>query len=243
MMKKDKLFVIGDVHGQITMLRRLLEHWNPGKEKLLFVGDLVDRGEDSKATLELIYRLKNEENAIVLKGNHDEMLENFLMHPAPNMRQYYMNGGESTVNALLGRKTKASEWLKNTNEIKECYPWLLPMLKSLPLYYEWGDYLFTHAGVDLDKKNWRNTTPHDFVWIREGFYDRPNHTGKKIIFGHTVTATLHKSSSNYGIWESGDGLIGIDGGAVYGGLLHGVVLEKDKKVTHYSIVNEGHCYK
>ena len=88
MMKKDKLFVIGDVHGQITMLRRLLEHWNPGKEKLLFVGDLVDRGEDSKATLELIYRLKNEENAIVLKGNHDEMLENFLMHPAPNMRQY-----------------------------------------------------------------------------------------------------------------------------------------------------------
>lgn len=243
MIKKDKLFVIGDVHGQITMLNHLLEHWNPNEEQLLFVGDLVDRGENSKTTLELVYRLMKEEHAIVLKGNHDEMLEHFLEEPAVNIHLYYMNGGESTVNSLLGRKTRANEFLDNTKEIKERYPWLLPMLKSLPLYYEWGNYLFAHAGVDLTKKAWQDTSPHDFVWIREGFYDQPNHTGKKIIFGHTVTSTLHSNTSNYGIWESGDGLIGIDGGAVYGGLLHGVVLEKDKKVTHYSIVNEDHRYK
>ena len=65
MIKKDKLFVIGDVHGQITMLNHLLEHWNPNEEQLLFVGDLVDRGENSKTTLELVYRLMKEEHAIV----------------------------------------------------------------------------------------------------------------------------------------------------------------------------------
>ena len=242
MKKKEKLFVIGDVHGQITMLNRLLEHWNSKEEQLLFVGDLVDRGEDSKATLELTHRLMEEENAIVLKGNHDEMLERFLEEPAVNIRLYYTNGGESTVNALLGRKTKSSEFVKNTEEIKERYPWLLTMLKSLPLYYEWGNYIFAHAGVNLKKEHWKDSSAQDFVWIREGFYDQPNHTGKKIIFGHTVTATLHSTVSNYGIWESGDGLIGIDGGAVYGGLLHGIVLEKDKKVAHYSIVNEGYRF-
>lgn len=236
---KEKMFVIGDVHGQITMLNQLLEQWNPKEEQLLFVGDLIDRGEDSKATLELAHQLIETEDAIVLKGNHDEMFEHFLKDPAANLHLYYMNGGESTVNALLGRETKARAYKKNVQEIKERYPWLLSLLESLPLYYEWGDYLFVHAGVDLQQKDWRDSSAHDFVWIREGFYDQPNHTGKKIIFGHTVTATLHPIPTNYGIWESGDGLIGIDGGAVYGGLLHGLVLEKDKKVAHYSIVNDG----
>ncbi len=36
-----------------------------------------------------------------------------------------------------------------------------------PLYYEWGKYLFVHAGVDLSKKDWRKTADHDFIWIRE----------------------------------------------------------------------------
>jgi serine/threonine protein phosphatase 1 len=125
--------------------------------------------------------------------------------------------------------------------IKEIYPWLLPFLKSLPLYVEWGDYLFVHAGVDLRKDNWKKTADQDFVWIREGFYNKPNTTGKKIIFGHTVTATLHKNSmgNNFDIWESGDGLIGLDGGAVYGGSLHAVVLEKNRNIAHYSVKNKG----
>ncbi len=242
MTNKERMFVIGDVHGQITMLEKLLDHWNPRAEQLLFVGDLIDRGENSKATLELAHRLIEEENAIVLKGNHDEMFENFLEDPAANLRLYYMNGGEMTVNSLLGRETKARDFRKNAEDIKTLYPWILPMLKSFPLYYEWGDYLFVHAGVNLKKENWRDSSDQDFVWIREGFYDQPNHTGKTIIFGHTVTATLNPTMSNYGIWESGDGLMGIDGGAVYGGLLHGLVLEKDKKVEHYSIVNDGYRF-
>src|SRR5699024_11745762 len=68
----------------------------------------------------------------------------------------------------------------------------LPFLKSLPLYHEWGNYLFVHAGVNMQKENWRDSSSRDFVWIREGFYDQPNHTDKTIIFGYTVTATLNK---------------------------------------------------
>ena len=47
-MKKEKVFVVGDVHGQITMLDELLQYWNREEEQLIFLGDLADRGENSK---------------------------------------------------------------------------------------------------------------------------------------------------------------------------------------------------
>lgn len=238
-MNKEKVFVVGDVHGQITMLDKLLQYWNPEEEQLIFLGDLADRGENSKATLERARELMEKYDAIVVKGNHDEMLENFLEQPAQHLAQYYMNGGESTVNSLLKRTTKKGEFLKNVSEIKENYPWLLPMLKALPLYYEWEDYLFVHAGVEMSLENWRDSSSRDFVWIREGFYDQPNTTNKKVFFGHTVTATLHTDRSKWAIWQSGDGLYGMDGGAVYGGKLHGVVLSKTEMLHHYFVENTG----
>jgi serine/threonine protein phosphatase 1 len=241
-MEKSKMFVIGDVHGQMSMLEEMLEHWQPAEEQLLFVGDLADRGENSKAVFERVHELMETEGAIVVKGNHDEMLEMFLENPSENLGLYYMNGGQSTVNSLLGKNTARGNYLDNVQEIKETYPWLLPMLKSLPLYYEWGDYLFVHAGVNLQLDNWRDSSDHDFVWIREGFYDQPNHTNKKIIFGHSVTSTLHGNMSNFDIWTSGDGLIGIDGGAVYGGHLHGLVLSEDETLAHYVVENDGYQF-
>ena len=235
LMEKEKVFVVGDVHGQITMMEKILTYWNPNEEQLIFLGDLADRGENSKATLELAYDLMNTHDAIIIKGNHDEMLENFLEYPEIALTQYYMNGGEKTVDALLNRETKGEDLLDMVAEIKEKYPWLLPVLKSLPLYYEWGDYLFVHAGVDMQQEHWQDSSKRYFVWIREGFYDQANTTNKKIFFGHTVTSTLHSDGSGWEIWQSGDGLYGIDGGAVYGGKLHGVVLSKTDIIQHYSV--------
>lgn len=238
-MNKEKVFVVGDVHGQITMLDDLLQYWKPEEEQLIFLGDLADRGENSKATFERARELMEQHDAIVVKGNHDEMLENFLEHPVQYVDLYYRNGGESTVNSLLNRVTKRGDFLNNVAAIKSEYPWLLPLLKSLPLYYEWADYLFVHAGVDMSLDNWQDSSPRDFVWIREGFYDQPNTTNKKIFFGHTVTANLHADPSNWDIWESGDGLYGMDGGAVYGGKLHGVVLSETALVERYFVENTG----
>lgn len=238
-MSKNKYFVVGDVHGQITMLEKLLKYWKPEDEQLLFLGDLADRGENSKATIERAYELVQNEDAIVIKGNHDQMLELFLEEPSEYVNLYYMNGGGSTVNSLLGKDMKKESFEESAKEIQKQYPWLLPFLKSLPLKHEWEDYLFVHAGVDLQKENWRDSSNRDFVWIREGFYDQPNTSGKTILFGHTVTATLNSGNNNFDIWKSGDGLIGIDGGAVYGGKMHALVLTKDEIKDHYFVENDG----
>lgn len=241
-MNKDKIFVVGDVHGQITMLKKILEYWNPEEEQLLFLGDLGDRGEDSKATFELAYDLVQNHGAIVIKGNHDEMLENFLEHPAEHYMLYYMNGGGYTIDSFLGKGASQLNYNKVAKEILETYPWLLPFLKSLPLYVEWENYLFVHAGVNMQLDDWKKSSAHDFVWIREGFYDQPNTTGKTIIFGHTVTANIYRNFSKFDLWESGDGLIGMDGGAVYGGKLHALVVAKDEIKEHYFVENTGYRF-
>ena len=93
------------------------------------------------------------------------------------------------------------------------------------VYYEWEEYLFVHAGVDLTKKDWRQTSDRDFLWIREPFHTGKNNTGKMIVFGHTITPMLYGDMQTTDLWY-GDNLIGIDGGAVFGGSLHGVVFDQ-----------------
>ncbi|HGF7632967.1 TPA: serine/threonine protein phosphatase, partial [Enterococcus faecium] len=100
---------------------------------------------------------------------------------------------------------------------------LIEFLTYLPNFYEWNDYIFVHAGVNLKINNWKDTSIRDFMWIREDFHFTPNRLNKTIVFGHTETKILNKNNK-YDIWIN-DNKIGIDGGAVYGGYLYGVILD------------------
>lgn len=234
-MKKEKVFVVGDIHGQAKMLEKILKHWNEKEEQLVLLGDLADRGPDSKKAIELAYDLVLSHQAIVLKGNHEDLLEKYLKNPEEHHLHYYMNGGEKTLRSLLGAQLELEAPWKNARKVQENYSWLIPFLESLPYYYEWKDYLFVHAGVDLSLENWKDSTKRDLIWIREGFFDHENKTDKQIIFGHTITPNLHGDLSNFEIWQSGDGLIGIDGGAVYGGKLHALRLSETEIEAEFSV--------
>lgn len=239
---KEKIFAIGDIHGQITMFKEMLEHWDEEKEQLLLVGDLGDRGENPKACFELARKLVEEQGAICLRGNHEEMLIDFLKNPRLMAADYDMNGGGVTIQSFLETDISGIDANELAASLKTKEPWLVPFLESLPLKYEWEKYVFAHAGVDLTIDDWRDSTPENFVWIREGFYDQPNHTDKTFVFGHTVTAMLHGDNRNTDIWTDNDGKFGIDGGAVYGGTLHGVVFDKNGMVNHYKINNTGYAH-
>lgn len=237
-MKKEKVFVVGDIHGQAKMLEKILKHWNEKEEQLVLLGDLADRGPYSKEAIERAYDLVENYQAIVLKGNHEDLLEKYLKNPEEHHLHYYMNGGEATLRSLLGDQLELKAPWKNAGKVQKNYPWLIPFIESLPYYYEWEDYLFVHAGVDLALENWKDSTKRDFIWIREGFFDRENTTDKQIVFGHTVTANLHGNLSNFEIWQSGDGLIGIDGGAVYDGKLHALRLSELGIEAEFSVSKE-----
>ncbi len=232
---RQQLFVVGDIHGEYDMLVKLLEQWDKKTQTLLFVGDLADRGLNSKACIELVYRLVAAEDAICLTGNHEQLFLQFLEQPDTFYGNYLINGGASTISSLLpDLRQSTAQPTEIAEKIKDQYPDLIAFISSMPLYFEWHHYLFVHAGVDLSLPDWKETPTKDFYWIREPFHRGINQTGKVIVFGHTPTPGLHNADYNYDIWES-DNKIGIDGGAVFGGILHGLVFDQNTLVAHYGV--------
>ena len=71
-----------------------------------FLGDLIDRGENSRAVLEKVRDLVNQQGAICLSGNHEFMFLTWLDNPAKSYDHYRRNGGDTTINSILGRPLK-----------------------------------------------------------------------------------------------------------------------------------------
>lgn len=88
-------YVIGDVHGKAGMLEDLLKTWD-GQPQLLFLGDLIDRGEDSHRVLEMVKDLVDNQGAICLSGNHEYMFLTWLDDPEDRRWQDW-NGWRSCL--------------------------------------------------------------------------------------------------------------------------------------------------
>ncbi|MHC5267661.1 metallophosphoesterase [Enterococcus sp. LJL98] len=224
---KPYVYVISDIHGQIDLFEQLLLDFDPNQHQLVLIGDLNDRGPKSKDCFLRGKALVEKYGCIYLRGNHEEYFLRFLEEPEEIGPKYWLNGGKETVNSLL--HPGATEEYSPTEMammIRSRYPELITFLMDLPFYYEWEKFLFVHAGVDLTLADWHQTSLRDFIWIREPFHHGLNKTGKVIVFGHTITPSLHGDMETTDLWFSDD-KIGIDGGAIYGGSVHGVIFDSN----------------
>lgn len=223
---KEYVYAISDIHGEYELFQHLIDYYDKEKHQLVLIGDLNDRGKRTKECFLLGKRLVEEHGAIYLRGNHEEYFLQFLQNPEDWYPGYVRNGGKETMESLLHKgATEEYSPTEIAMMIRSRYGELVEFLVQRPLYYEWYDYIFVHAGVDLTKSDWHNTSPHDFIWIRDAFHHGKNSTGKKIVFGHTITPMLHGDMQTTDLWLS-DSKIGIDGGAVFGGSVHGVIFDK-----------------
>lgn len=233
----EQVFVIGDVHGELDLFKKMLDFFDPQTQQLILIGDLNDRGPKSKDCWLLGKQLVEEQQAIYLRGNHEEYFLQFLKKPEDWFESYKYNGGKETIESLL--HPGACEEYSPTEIamfILGRYKELVEFLIERPFYYEWQHYVFVHAGVDLNKADWRKTDLHDFLWIREPFHTGKNETGKVIVFGHTITPMLYGDMETTALWQM-DNKIGIDGGAVFGGSLHGVIFDKQGIVEDHELPN------
>lgn len=222
---KPYVYVISDIHGQLDLFQQLLLDFDPEQHQLVLIGDLNDRGPKSKDCFLLGKELVEKYDCIYLLGNHEEYFLRFLEEPEEIASKYWLNGGKETINSLL--HPGATEEYSPTEMammIRSRYKELIAFLSHLPFYYEWEKYVFVHAGVDLSLADWHQTSSRDFVWIREPFHRGENKTGKVIVFGHTITPSLHGDRETTDLWLSDD-KIGIDGGGIYGGSVHGVIFD------------------
>ncbi|MGG5343818.1 metallophosphoesterase family protein [Enterococcus sp. AZ192] len=234
---KDYLYVISDIHGEYELFKGLIDYFDPKVHQLVLIGDLNDRGPKTKESFLLGKELVEKYQAIYLRGNHEEYFLQFLNQPEDWFTSYVRNGGKETMESLL-HKGASDEYSPTEIAMMICsrYKELIEFLKERPLYFEWKNYLFVHAGVDLAKKDWRETSPHDFIWIRDAFHQGKNNTGKTIVFGHTITPMLHGDMETTDLWIS-DHKIGIDGGAVFGGSVHGVIFNERGIVQDIELQN------
>lgn len=224
------VFVIGDIHGEIQQFEKLLTFWDHQKQQLIIAGDLIDRGENPLAVVRLAMQLKKEHNAIILMGNHEEMLLNWLDNPNEDYVYY------DSVSTIVSFLNDVSEffWQSHLPDVSKqkiltTFPDEIDFLRTLKDYHETDTHIFVHAGIDLDLIVWQETSPVDFHWIREDFHNGTNDTGKTIVFGHTPTQLLHNTKTpDDSIWVSPDKTkIGSDGGAYFGGLLHGLIIRNN----------------
>lgn len=217
-----RILVISDIHGELKLFDSLLERvkYDADEDQLILVGDYVDRGPDSKGVLNRVSELKRN-GAVVLRGNHDEMMLNVVDGVSGALERWERNGAlmtlqsyDSSIESVI--LSAGAEFEKHISLIRE-----------MDYYYETKDYIFVHAGVSPDTPV-QKTDPHTFLWIRELFYEK--YSGDKtVIFGHTPTSAI-RQEKNHDIYFGENNIIGIDGAATYGGQLN--CLELPGKRTH-----------
>ena len=194
-------FVIGDVHGCAATLRRLVEEkLRPlSTDCIYMLGDLIDRGPDSKGVLDFILELRERGLSVdSIRGNHEEMCRQ-----AGNDHHYL---GLWTANG--GLATLASFQADGPGDIPQRYR---NFLDSLPLYIQLDDFVLVHAGLNFDTPNPFEDTSA-MLWTRSPFVDRQRIGGRRLICGHTtVSLTRLQASLNYS-------KIMLDNGCVFGGL-------------------------
>ena len=216
----SRYFVISDIHGCFDELQQLLTKKEPG-ETLVFLGDYIDRGPDSRKVLEYVRSLVQNEGAIALKGNHEDMFLDILPNPEPYLHIFAQNGGLKTLDSF--RETP-EESLQDICLRLQQNDDLLHYLKNLPFMHETPRYLFVHAGSRLGASDWQNTPEQEAIWSTDTFLYEENKTGRTVVFGHIPTPRLPNGQSGIPWLHPSNNRLGIDGGCVFGHCLIGVHL-------------------
>lgn len=224
MKSEQPIYAIGDVHGRADLLRPLLDAIadDAGDQNpvIIFLGDIIDRGPDSKEALELVDEAFDRfPGSQLILGNHDEYfllaLEGLLTET--DIAIWLGNGGRATVQSYLpGNSPTVQQFAAFVHEY---YGHHHSLLKQAVCKVVIGSHCFVHAGVRpgvaLDAQN-----SFDLRWIREEFLDHKDQFEMTIVHGHTPTET--------DLPEIYPNRIAVDTGAYATGRLTAVVIETDK---------------
>lgn len=213
-----RTFVVGDIHGRCAQLLNLLDMLprDPETDTLVLLGDLIDRGADAPGCVSHAMKLcrENPERVICLRGNHEQMLMDFVDGQS-NMWLTPVVGGERTFEQYTGRPSRVDSE-KDLDEMRELFVRSFPaeqlaFLEELPFYYEDEFAIYVHAGLD-EGKHPSESSPMSLLWMRDmDFYK--NYRGKPCVFGHTPTPLLPLRGrlGRHGIYIS-HSAIGLDTG-------------------------------
>ncbi|PAT02538.1 hypothetical protein CI105_00800 [Candidatus Izimaplasma bacterium ZiA1] len=191
-----RYFIVSDIHGHYNVLINELGNnkFSP-LDKLIVIGDLFDRGKQSKEVLIFLKDLWDQGKCEIIMGNHDIFLLDFLNENYSRVQfNIEHNGFAETLLSLSGLSKIDDNYQEIRSEIIKNFPYLQSWLESFPLYKETKNYIFVHGGIDGSNPEWKKSTVRDFVWGRQ--YNLPRHIDKTIIAGHHRVATIRNKDLN-----------------------------------------------
>jgi serine/threonine protein phosphatase 1 len=222
----NRTLVIGDIHGGLRALHQIIERGNvTTKDTLIFLGDYVDGWSQSPQVIDYLIDLGEKQKCIFIRGNHDELLLDWLENSTDN-REWYKHGGEATVIAYAT--------ISEATKLKH-----VAFLKSLENYYlDDKNRLFIHAGFTNMNGIAYEYFPKLFYWDRtlwetalslgenlektSWFYPRRLSLYDEIYIGHTPVTRIGETIpiKKACIWN-------VDTGAAFKGPL--TIMDVDSK--------------
>lgn len=199
---KDFIYVVGDIHGRDDLLEKMLElisdhFYSTGLETcvLVCVGDYIDRGDNSAQVLNRLLTLSSEfpDQVVCLTGNHEQMMLDFLREPEARGRRWFRNGGLQTLASYsIGGVWETSpepELVRARDQLLAAMPdGLESWICNLPLIYQNGNVVVTHAGADpllsLDDQE-----TNALLWGSSRFMKAERTDGNWIVYGHQIVDT------------------------------------------------------
>jgi serine/threonine protein phosphatase 1 len=224
-----RAYAIGDVHGRLDLLERLIDEIArddaarpSARTYLVLLGDLIDRGPDSRGVIDyFLERPPAFARPIFLKGNHEEFLLSVLDGEDETVGSWLSYGGYECAESY----GVSRGWTLNVApaEVAARLRAAVParhrrFLEEMADSFQFGDYLFVHAGirpgVPLEEQSGK-----DLRWIREGFLDSRNDHGVMVVHGHTIVERPEQHPNR----------IALDTGAYRSGVLTALGIERRER--------------
>jgi len=231
-----RVVAVGDIHGRRDLLVQLLDkieghdmyHSGKGEREntLVFLGDYVDRGPDSRGVVDELLALGARRFAgwrtVFLRGNHEQSLLDFLDDPWVFYKWRNFGGAETLLS--YGVRPPQFEDDQAVIAARDAFADKLPpehlaFFQSLQYMHEDGDFVFVHAGIRPGIPLSRQR-PEDLLWIRDDFLKSELLMDKIIVHGHTPGAMPVQKPNR----------LCLDTGAHATGCLTAVLLEEEHGV-------------
>lgn len=224
-----RAYAIGDVHGRLDLLDRLLSQIEQDvdrrpsrKNALVFLGDLIDRGPDSRGVVERLRNYRHDRlKPYFLGGNHEEVLLRLLTGERGIITSWLKYGGAQCL-ASYGFDPDQLD-IRNEGAALSAIKGVIPrshveFLAGFADTLRFGDYLFVHAGIrpgiDLSLQS-----QADLRWIRSPFLEDKSDHGVIVVHGHTISSDV----------EMEENRIGIDTGAYRTGRLTALAVDGEER--------------
>lgn len=202
-----RFFIVGDIHACPQELESLLSSLLlTAEDRLVFLGDYVDRGPDARAVVDLLLGMQTAAvcHMTFLKGNHEDMFLDFLGYEGRYGEAFLVNGGHATIKSYGFTHPVAGQ-----DAAALLPPEHLDFYRALETVHVSEEAFCVHAGLN-PRRSLGGQSDEELLWIRQEFIFHPHDFPHTVVFGHTP----HRD-----VLFDLPYKIGIDTGLVYGGKL------------------------